>query len=663
LDQDFGDKKSIIGSLVVPFSCSKCLFILLALIITSPTYAEEAETDWLPVYGQLPAYRAFSISPDGRHISFIQRGEVNDIFVVSDIVNKKVIYSARVTKFKARKTQFITNGHVLLKGSATTRLTGRHLGVRSRKFENSGALIFNLQTKKMKLAFKSTRNIYPAQTGLGSIIGFNPVEKELYMPAFGKNQAYNLYAVNINSGSARLYAQGSRHTNDWFVNSQGKLLARGNYNERKNVHSLQSYIDKDWKTIYEKKTDVPVINFRGVSVDEKGILFVDDHNNYEAVYSMSLDTGSIKGPLSYKEEAEIDKLKLDINQKLEAVIYSGFLSDYEFQDKALEPMVGALINHFSGNNVTFYSWTQDKNKMIVRVAGPDYPGAYYLFNLKEKSIEKLALQYPLQEIAKIVPIRYKARDGLKIPSILTKPSSITEPKKMPLIVLPHGGPLAYDKIGFDWLAQFLAHKGYLVLQPNFRGSTGFGNQHQLAGYGRWGKEMQDDVSDGVLALIKQGYADPDRVCILGTSYGGYSALSGGAFTPELYRCIISVNGISNIPVMLRDDKAKYGRNHWVISYWEGLVADSDVEKERLKAISPLYFAKKFKAPVLLIHGKDDTIVPMRQSKLMHDKLKSANKQSQLVLLKGEDHWLSTSESRVQMLKTLDEFLNIHNPVK
>lgn len=298
---------------------------------------------------------------------------------------------------------------------------------------------------------------------------------------------------------------------------------------------------------------------------------------------------------------------------------------------------------------------------MARVAGANAAGTYYFFDDEIDTQELLGSQYKVDHIAEVRPMTYKARDGLEIPALLTIPPGVIEPKQLPLIVLPHGGPEAHGEIDFDWLAQFLAQSGYLVLQPNFRGSTGFGRAHRLAGHGHWGKAMQDDVSDGVKAMQAMGYADLNSVCIVGSSYGGYSALAGGAFSPELYRCVIEINGVSDIPLMLRDTRYTYGNRHWVVSYWNRIIADSDLERKKLKAISPAHFAKNFSAPVLLIHSKDDTVVPLEQSKRMHRKLKRADKSSEFLVLKGEDHWLSSSETRIQMLEAIQVFLAKHNP--
>ena len=229
-------------------------------------------------------------------------------------------------------------------------------------------------------------------------------------------------------------------------------------------------------------------------------------------------------------------------------------------------------------------------------------------------------------------------------------------------MLPHGGPAAYDRFDFDWMAQFFANRGYLVIQPNFRGSTGFGEAFQDAGRGEWGGKMQDDLTDGVNALVKAGYVDAENVCIIGASYGGYAALAGAVFTPDLYKCVIAIAPVSDLNRMLSDGKRRYGSNHWVVSYWEDILAEGDARRKKLRSISPVNFAENATAPVLLIHGDDDTVVPYAQSTRMRNALKRADKEVELIKLKGEDHWLSVADTRMQTLRAMEQFLDTHMPV-
>ena len=181
----------------------------------------------------------------------------------------------------------------------------------------------------------------------------------------------------------------------------------------------------------------------------------------------------------------------------------------------------------------------------------------------------------------------------------------------------------------------------------------------MAGHGEWGRKMQTDLDDGIAFLAEQDIIDPERVCIVGSSYGGYAALAAGAFSPELYRCHVSINGVTDIREMLRDRRQRLGRNHWVVSYWESLYGADYSEREELDALSPAQLAESFQSPVLLIHGRDDSVVPIDQSRIMHDALRDADKDVELVLVRGEDHWLSGQETRIEVLRAVAEFIEQH----
>jgi dipeptidyl aminopeptidase/acylaminoacyl peptidase len=258
------------------------------------------------------------------------------------------------------------------------------------------------------------------------------------------------------------------------------------------------------------------------------------------------------------------------------------------------------------------------------------------------------------------PIRYAAADGTRIPAYLTLPRD-RAPKALPLIVLPHGGPAVRDTADFDWWPQALADQGYAVLQPNYRGSS-LSWKFLSAGFGEWGRKMQTDLSDGVRYLAKEGVIDPVRVCIVGASYGGYAALAGPTLDPGVYRCAVSIAGISDLKRMLRWVNDQEGRKQSSTQrYWDRFMGVIGPDDPALDAISPIKHVGAVTVPLLLIHGKDDTVVPFEQSKVMYDALRSANKDAQLVTLKAEDHWLSRGDTRLQMLETSVAFLRAHNP--
>jgi dipeptidyl aminopeptidase/acylaminoacyl peptidase len=231
--------------------------------------------------------------------------------------------------------------------------------------------------------------------------------------------------------------------------------------------------------------------------------------------------------------------------------------------------------------------------------------------------------------------------------------------------MPHGGPAARDYLEFDWWAQGMASRGYAVFQPQFRGSDGFGEAYLRAGYGEWGRKMQTDVSDGVKHLVDQGVVDPARVCIVGASYGGYAVLQGMSAQPDVYRCGVSVAGVADLPEMLKAEARDAGyqndsRNP-VIRYWVRFMGADGRRDEVLAQLSPSRRAAAVQGPVLLIHGRDDTVVPLAQSQIMHRALTAAGKSSELLVLDGEDHWLSYGPTRLRTLEATVDFLLKHNP--
>jgi dipeptidyl aminopeptidase/acylaminoacyl peptidase len=257
----------------------------------------------------------------------------------------------------------------------------------------------------------------------------------------------------------------------------------------------------------------------------------------------------------------------------------------------------------------------------------------------------------------VKPVRYQARDGLGIPGYLALPIG-REAKNLPLIVMPHGGPFARDSYAFDPLVQMLTSRGYAVLQPNFRGSTGYGRDFAERGYGEWGEKMQDDLDDGVRWLAADGTIDPKRVCIFGASYGGYAALWGGIRNPEIYRCAASFAGVTDIRAMLKYDAkgilaSRYSKQ------WRQRVEGE--EKRDLAAVSPLQQAARLDVPVLIAHGEQDSNVPVDQSRKLVAALKARKAPVYAAFYPTAGHGFDSSANQLDFMKRLEAFLEVHNP--
>ena len=338
---------------------------------------------------------------------------------------------------------------------------------------------------------------------------------------------------------------------------------------------------------------------------------------------------------------------------------------YIFFDKDDQAQWDRVARAFKDAQVELVSWSDDRKTMTLKVDGPDYGYAYFLVDLKTLRADPVGDVYQNiqpKDLAPVQRINYKAKDGLNIPAYLTLPAGRTA-KGLPLIVLAHGGPAARDEPGFDWWSQALASRGYAVLQPQFRGSDGFGEAFMAAGYGQWGRKMQSDLSDGVGDLASRGVIDPKRVCIVGGSYGGYAALAGVTLEKDVYRCAVSVGGISDLARFLSWRRARQGGRSDTLSmrYWSRFMGVEGGGDSQLDSLSPARIADKAGAPILLIHGRDDTVVPYDQSRMMADALQKAGKPVQFVALAHEDHWLSRADTRLQMLQETVRFVETNNP--
>lgn len=635
----------------------RCTSLIVVSYLAAVSFAA-AERPPIEVYGQRPEIVDVALSPDGAHFAYIGNNEDGEFFAVAKVGGG--IVGAAKGELKTRYVSFADSKHAILHVSETASM----IGVRG-KWENSGAIAYNMETKKMKVLLRGTDELYPAQSGLGEIVGYSAGSNDVFMPAYMDHgpgdPTYDLLKVDLDTGRGKVFSKGSYHAIDFFVDRDGTVLAREEFDEDDHLYRIQTRLNGKLEEVYRaENTLLPTLSLLAVSSDKSALIVGTrlEGEQFDRIAKLGFD-GKLSPPLYRSESADVEQVLTDINRVAFGVQFAGMKPSYSLNDPALNATIGALVEMFADSSVELRGWSDDWSKILIFVEGGAEAPAYYVLDAPKKSLTKVASPYsriPSSEIGVTIPIEYKARDGRKIPSVVTMPPGKQLGDKLPLIVMPHGGPEAYDAIGFDYMAQYFANRGYMVLQPNFRGSAGFGIDHLEAGYGEWGGKMQDDVTDGVELLIRKGWADAERVCIIGGSYGGYAALAGGAFTPDLYKCVAAIAPVSDVKAMLDEAKSESGADSTTLAYWTMLVGDRKKEKAKLDAISPANFAANFKAPVLLLHGNDDTVVPYSHSSKMESALKRAGKPVKLVKLKGEDHWLSQSETRLQALKELDAFV-------
>lgn len=636
--------------------------LLLALLIAFGTpLAQEPAS--LEAYGALPEVSSVTISPDGQHIAFRRLKDQTDVVVVVDLEQRELRGGIDVSSLKPRQLTFIDNDTLLLVASDTMRPYG-YLDA----WEHSGAFVYKIGDNEVFQLLDRANDLFPAQTGLGRIVGQTPAGDRVLMPAYvrsaNRDPRYSLYSASTESKRQQIVARGLTTTVDWFVNEEGQPFIREDFDNQQDLQQIWLLEDGDERLLWQEQSEVPSITLEGLTADRRSLLVSANSaaTNSTSLFSMSTETGEFGARIFGREDAGIQRVIRDVDRVIYGVEYEGFYPTYEFFDERLEERMNEIQRMLPHATARLVSWSDDFRNLIIHASGNETSGAYLLFAEGADQPEVVARereQIQRGQIASVIVEEYEARDGLTIPALITARPQVIEAGSAPLIVLPHGGPAAFDEAGFHWLAQFFASRGYVVLQPQFRGSRGFGAIHRAAGDGEWGAKMQTDLDDGVAWLSGQGLIDPERVCIVGASYGGYAALAAAAFSSEIYRCHVSINGVSDLRLMLVDNRRRYSRDHWLVSYWERLYGAEFSDRDELDALSPARHADAFQSPVLLVHGRDDTVVPLDQSRRMRNALRRAGKDVEFAAIKGEDHWLSSQETRIEVLRLVAEFIEQH----
>jgi dipeptidyl aminopeptidase/acylaminoacyl peptidase len=322
----------------------------------------------------------------------------------------------------------------------------------------------------------------------------------------------------------------------------------------------------------------------------------------------------------------------------------------KFFDHGLQSVADALNKAVPKSRQILIPTAPESRFALVEMKPEFLPMSYALYDRVSHHLAVLRDTYPQlpdEAVSERRAIVYPARDGTPIPAFLTLPVGKV-PQGLPFIILPHGGPESHDVSGFDWLAEFLASRGYGVLQPNFRGSTGYGKEFHEAGYGQWGGLMQDDVTDGAAWVVKQNFGDPNRMCIVGWSYGGYSALMGAAKTPDLFKCAASVAGVTDLEFLYRH------LDTFDLPNWQLTKIGADAEAAR--KVSPTFLVDQIHVPVLLVHGDEDGTVDYEHATRMKEAMEAAHKTVQLVTIPNMDHVASVESDRAAVLRALEGFL-------
>jgi len=645
-----------------------------ALLAVTPARAAAPALD---DYGKLPAMELVTLSPSGDRYAFVAGdGAARQISIMT--ADNQLIGFLNVAGVKTRSIEWAGEDYLVVTVSNTASVGGeRSVG----KAELRSAIIVNLLSHKQTRVFAGRLDLEPpifGDFGTAQINGrwygfFGGETRELrglssrdwhYANTYSDGDVTyictDLYRVDLETGALELVAKGDANYEDWVVEPNGEIAAHSLYNEKSGAWRVLTGASHGHELASgrSKLGDFEMLGL-GRNGDSVLVRSIPDGGSTQ-VTDLPLSGGA---GVTIEDGESIESPLLDrISGRWVGVTKDGDQPGYALFAPALDAKLQATIKALPGYSVHLISWNADFSRMVVFTDAGDDSGTYWMIDVPKRKALPIGAAYPTVTQADVGPVRvvdWQAADGLALHGVLTLPPG-RPAKALPLVVMPHGGPEARDRLGFDYWAQAFASQGYAVFQPNFRGSDGYGAALRNAGFGQWGRKMQTDISDGVAELARQGVVDPKRACIVGSSYGGYAALAGVTIQNGLYRCAVSAAGPADMPLMMRYVVDRAGMNSASVRYWNAYLGAAQ-GSPILDAISPARAAGRADAPILLIHGKDDTVVPIDQSDAMQRALNAAGKPVERITLADGDHWLSTEDARIATIKASVAFVEKFDP--
>lgn len=471
---------------------------------------------------------------------------------------------------------------------------------------------------------------------------------------------HDVYRLNVNTGEMEMIAENPGNISGWMTDNSGKLRIATTSD---GVNSSLLYRDKEsdkFRTILTTNFKESVSPLYFTFDDQELYVSSNRGRDKSAIYKFDLNEAKEYELIFEHDQVDVYGLmRSKKRKKITGVSYTTDKRQTHFFDDWRENLQMKLETKLKGVEVAISDLSKDESKAIIITYSDRSRGTYYFYDIEKDNLKKLADLSPWlkeEDMAFMKPISYKSRDGLIIPGYLTLPLNYKEGNKIPVVVNPHGGPWARDNWGFDSQVQFLANRGYAVLQMNFRGSVGYGREFWEKSFKQWGKTMQDDITDGVNWLIEEGIADPDRIGIYGASYGGYATLAGLAFTPDLYACGVDYVGVSNIFTLLET----------LPPYWElgrqmmyEMIGNPETEQELLREASPLFHIDNIKAPLFVAQGANDPRVKQAESDQIVEALKLKGIDVPYMLKEDEGHGFYNESNQFDFYREMIGFLDKH----
>jgi len=616
-----------------------------AAVATAAANAKKPETAAIPPkiplrdFFKNPVSRGYDLSPDGQTLSFLQPWESRmNIFI--------------------RPTA----------GGEAKRLTNeKERDIRNYAWKGNGFVVYamddkgdeNFHLKRVDLKSGEVKDLTPFPKVRSEIIDdlADVSETDVLITLNKRNpEVFDAFRLNVATGEMKMVAQNPGKVDRWITDHAGVIRAA----------TQTDGVNTSLLTRPDEKTPFKMVlttNFREAVNPQ---FFTFDNKNLYATSNIGRDKAAVVtiNPSNGKEleklyeNPDVDVDALAYSKKRKVVTFAAFdtwKTERKFFDKQSEAMYKTLAEKLPGYEVEVVANDKAEEKFIVVASNDRSPGSRNLFDAKAGTLTKLVDVAPWlkeSELAPMKPVEYKSRDGLTIHAYLTLPLG-REAKNLPVVINPHGGPWFRDTWGFNPEVQFLANRGYAVLQMNFRGSTGYGRKFWEASFKQWGQAMQNDITDGVEWLIKQEIADPKRIAIYGGSYGGYATLAGVAFTPDLYAAAVDYVGVANMFTFMKTIPP-----YWkpFLDMFHEMVGDPEKDKAMMEAVSPVMHADKIKTPLFVAQGAHDPRVNKDESDQMVAALKKRGVEVEYMVKDNEGHGFHNEENRFDFYGAMEKFL-------
>lgn len=610
-----------------------------------------------------PAFSSPRLSDDGKSFAFIvSKGDLQLVYS-RDVLGKESKPLARIEELDVRLAwlEWANSNRILISGQARNPL-GVHMAGRATRLYAIDRDGENFRWLGRKWPVYGQLQ-YPI-TYQDQVVHWTPDDPEGLLIQI--NPPYRgdwprVMRMNVDTGALRSHQASAHEIIQWFADKHGNVRAGVAFKQDK-FYELWARIEPESALELAIRHDALLDegDFAGFHEDPSKIYVTLVREGRLAAFEFDLRSKTLGRLVFSHPDVDVDGILVDPgrDRRVVGVRYTLDRPEVRFFDEQAErehvALRRALEKEFGGP--VFHepiSASADGVQQILEVSSEVQPPVFYFYDRAKKQLTRILEQRPEIDRALLAPTRrvtYQARDGLVIPAYLTLPVGVP-PERLPAVIDVHGGPWSRDLIQWDPEVQLLANRGFAVLQMNFRGSTGLGAQHLEAGYREWGQKIQDDISDGVAWLIAEDIADPDRIGITGGSYGGYATLVGLAKTPDLYRAGAAYASVTDIELLLSDDKWY----DWGYDWHRTMVGGGSGDKERLRESSPLRRVAAIRAPVLLGHGVDDQRVHVRQSRRMADALMAAGKEYEYLEFPDEIHGFVLEANRVKWYEALVAF--------